>query len=62
MPIYEYQCSNCNYRFALLEPIGSPENGRECPKCGSRQSKRTISPFSTSAPAGEKPNNCKPSG
>ena len=61
MPIYEYQCSNCNYRFALLEPIGSQEGGKECPKCGSRQTKRTISAFSTSAPA-EKSNNCKPGG
>ena len=61
MPIYEYQCSNCNCRFALLEPVGSPENGKECPKCGSKNSKRAISPFSTSAPA-DKPSNCKPGG
>lgn len=61
MPIYEYQCSNCDYCFALLETIGSPEDKKECPKCGSKETKRTISAFSTSAPA-DKPSNCKPGG
>ncbi len=48
MPIYEYKCTKCGYRFAMLEALGTPTGGRECPACGSKETNRIISSFSTS--------------
>jgi putative FmdB family regulatory protein len=31
MPIYDYQCPNCEYKF---EELGKYEEIPECPKCG----------------------------
>jgi putative FmdB family regulatory protein len=61
MPIYEYKCPKCGYRFAMLEPLGTPTGGRECPICGSKETNRTISAFSTKQ-SDKKPSSCKPGG
>ncbi|MHB1455906.1 MAG: FmdB family zinc ribbon protein [Armatimonadota bacterium] len=46
--IFEYRCSDCGCNFALSEPLGTPEGGRECPECGSRDTRRVISQSSMS--------------
>ena len=35
MPTYEYECSECGYRFEELQSF-SEEPLSECPKCGAR--------------------------
>ncbi len=42
MPTYEYECTECGYRFELFQSITAPP-ARECPKCGGRV-RRLISP------------------
>ncbi|MGO0122826.1 FmdB family zinc ribbon protein [Desulfothermobacter acidiphilus] len=47
MPIYEFRCSKCGYRFEKLCPVG--ENGEKltCPKCGNPAPQRVMSAFAT---------------
>ena len=42
MPIYEYQCSECNKRHEALKGINDPEL-TDCPHCGKPGLKRLIS-------------------
>jgi len=34
MPIYEYQCKKCKYRFEKIQKFSDP-HVKKCPKCGS---------------------------
>ena len=43
MPIYEYVCVSCEYRFDKLEPMAS--SGAGCPRC-TQSARRAISLFS----------------
>lgn len=62
MPIYEYKCTSCGYRFAMLEQLGTPRGGRECSICGSKETIRIISAFSTKQPDEKGSGGCKPGG
>ena len=42
MPIYEYQCEDCNACFERLV-FGSEEDAVTCPDCGAKKVKRLIS-------------------
>lgn len=42
MPIYEYLCATCEYKFDRLQSMSS--TGADCPRCG-QQAKRAISLF-----------------
>jgi putative FmdB family regulatory protein len=42
MPIYEYECEECNHCFERLV-FGSEEESVACPGCGGRNVKRLIS-------------------
>jgi putative FmdB family regulatory protein len=33
MPLYEYQCHECNHRFERIERVSAPSDG-VCPSCG----------------------------
>ncbi|MEX1311771.1 MAG: FmdB family zinc ribbon protein [Candidatus Sulfomarinibacteraceae bacterium] len=33
MPLYEYQCEECEHRYERIERASSPHNGT-CPSCG----------------------------
>ena len=47
MPLFEYQCSDCNFRFEEL--VSSAESSAPaCPKCGSKKTERQLSTFSAS--------------
>jgi len=48
MPIYEYRCEKCNWLFEQLVS-STDKKFVVCPKCGSRQVKKCISCFSSSA-------------
>ena len=42
MPIYEYACATCEYKFDKLQSMSS--SGAECPRCG-QEARRAISLF-----------------
>jgi putative FmdB family regulatory protein len=52
MPIYEYLCNACKENFALLIWASTEERPSTCPKCGSPDVKKLLSPFSCS-PSGD---------
>jgi putative FmdB family regulatory protein len=50
MPIYEFECEECGGRFEELVEAGAEDIA--CPVCGSRRSRRRLSPVS---PPGRQP-------
>lgn len=66
MPIYEYQCSECQHRFSVLVRSAGGKGERPCPECGCARTERLISPVSqgkteqsvreASGPPGRTPN------
>ncbi|MCU0640213.1 MAG: zinc ribbon domain-containing protein [Candidatus Krumholzibacteria bacterium] len=45
MPIFEFECGKCGNRFEELVPSSCQEV--ECPACGSLDTRKQISPFSS---------------
>src|SRR5579862_2785557 len=43
MPLYEYQCTNCGYRFEKIRKFSDPPL-ETCPKCGGKVEKLLSSP------------------
>lgn len=54
MPIYEFECEECAVRFEEL--ASSTVDAVACPDCGSRQTRRLLSPVS---PPGRQPRGAK---
>lgn len=48
MPIYEYECSNCDNSFELVRSINDNDKDLKCPKCDSSEVKKLLSVFSSS--------------
>ena len=42
MPIYEYECVSCQFRFELMQRISDPKPS-QCPKCEHAEVKKLIS-------------------
>ena len=42
MPIYEYLCSSCGYRFEKIVPSSSSP-APACPECGAKRPEKLIS-------------------
>jgi putative FmdB family regulatory protein len=55
MPIYEYTCKNCSSQFERLAKSMSAVQTVECPKCGSKQTSRTLSIFAVGSESAGKP-------
>ena len=47
MPIYEYQCTQCEERFEVRQSMGADGSKLHCPKCTAQNPKRVISSFFT---------------
>lgn len=62
MPVYEYKCTKCGHRFSLLEALGDAQAGKECPKCGSIETNRILSVFSSLRSFFDGSDGCKPGG
>ena len=52
MPLYEYHCPTCSYRFEKLQPMSAA--GADCPNC-EQPAKRAISVFARVGGASEEP-------
>ncbi|HIE16610.1 MAG TPA: zinc ribbon domain-containing protein [Dehalococcoidia bacterium] len=46
MPIYEYQCPECNCKFELLRPINRATEDASCPQCH-HTARRAFSRFAS---------------
>lgn len=51
MPIFEYQCGECNSKYEILVRNTSDEQEIACPKCNSAKSKKLFSTFAASVPS-----------
>ena len=49
MPIYEYQCQDCNTRFEKLVRRASETAELNCPSCGQKHISQQYSTFSAHA-------------
>ncbi|MBI3391952.1 MAG: zinc ribbon domain-containing protein [Nitrospirae bacterium] len=56
MPIYEYRCKSCQYSFEALVRAWSDSEETDCPICGSKETERLLSTFSSKGDV------CAPSG
>jgi putative FmdB family regulatory protein len=48
MPIYEYVCEHCGFKFELYRSFWQSDDGIECPSCGQAGVTRQFSTFSSS--------------
>jgi len=44
MPIYEYVCPSCEFKFELLRPLSQASDGADCPRCHEK-AERKLSTF-----------------
>jgi putative FmdB family regulatory protein len=42
MPIYLFECRNCNHRFELLRPLNTKDDEVECPECHTKLPERLL--------------------
>jgi putative FmdB family regulatory protein len=47
MPIYEFQCPDCNVLFSFFSRSVNTEARPVCPRCGRRKLEREVSAFAT---------------
>ncbi len=45
MPLYEYQCPECETRFDALRGMSQADDPIACPQCGETHARRMISLF-----------------
>ncbi len=45
MPVYDYECQNCEYELHVTQKITEPLK-RKCPRCKKLRLKKLISPSS----------------
>jgi putative FmdB family regulatory protein len=62
MPIYEYECRNCNERFEVIQKTGEGNEDLCCPKCNSVRPERLLSAFCSGASKGGGPAHTHSSG
>ena len=44
MPIYEYVCPDCEFKFELLRPVSQSTETATCPRC-QKSAERVLSTF-----------------
>jgi len=47
MPIYEYICSDCSFKFELLRPLSQASEKVSCPRCHHHSAERKLSAFAS---------------
>jgi putative FmdB family regulatory protein len=43
MPLYEYQCQDCDARFEALRPMSQSNDAIACPRCAGDHARRLMS-------------------
>lgn len=61
MPIFEYICSQCEKIFEKFQ-MNAGDAKVSCPHCGSEETKRILSAFSSSLPGGKSDSSSSESG
>ena len=62
MPIYEYKCGVCCYKFEVLQKIGEDGKSLKCPKCDADEPTRVFSVFSGGKSSGKSSPACPSKG
>ena len=64
MPLYEYQCADCETRFEVLQRVGQGSEGLACPDCGETEVEKEYSTFASCVAGGNSAGGgaCAPSG
>ena len=66
MPLYEFQCTECDRSFEELVRTSTASADVKCPGCGSEHVRRKVSLFASKVSAGGSAivpaNSCAPSG
>jgi putative FmdB family regulatory protein len=66
MPLYEFQCTECDSSFEELVRASAAVTEVECPECGSRHVRRKVSTFASKVSGGgsafASASSCAPSG
>lgn len=68
MPLYEYQCPDCQHSFEKLVRSSAAAEGVTCPTCGSARPRRKLSTFAvkgsghSSSAAAQSAPGCAPGG
>ncbi len=44
MPLYEYECTTCGYRFERILRVADAPASRECPECGASARRKIGAP------------------
>lgn len=52
LPIYEFRCRSCDFRFEALRPMGDTGENLDCPSCGALAPEKLLSVFAASTPQG----------
>jgi len=60
MPIYEYQCTQCEERFEVRQSMGADGSELHCPKCTTQNPKRVLSSFFTLSSTTSSPSKINP--
>ncbi len=47
MPIYEYKCRQCDYKFELLRSSNADDTDLKCPECNAQGPVKLFSAFSS---------------
>ncbi|MBS1256412.1 MAG: hypothetical protein MAG581_02235 [Deltaproteobacteria bacterium] len=61
MPLYDYQCGQCESGFTELRRSSEMDSPISCPECGSRETRRSVSSFAVGGSASGMPSVCAPS-
>ena len=57
MPIYEYVCSKCDWKFELMRGFSQDDAGIKCPECGAENPQKVLSLFASGSGSTD---NCAP--
>ncbi|WIF95741.1 FmdB family zinc ribbon protein [Caminicella sporogenes] len=52
MPIFEYVCEKCGYKFEKLVRSSDSDKKQKCPECGSENTKKVFSTFACGGNSG----------
>jgi putative FmdB family regulatory protein len=62
MPLYEYECRKCERKFETLVSLRDSGDPVKCPHCGSKETDKLLSTFSTSVGSSMRGASCSTAG